>query len=170
MENIWIILGIVLAVIVVLLGILAFVGSKLQKKQNAAQEQMKQAAQQTTMLVIDKKRIKFKDANMPKIVMDQTPKYLKNSKVPIVKAKIGPQIINLMCDAKVYEVIPVGKTIKAVVSGIYITEVKPTKGVVLEKPKTKKQLKEEKKANKKAEKEAAKKDAKEVEKAVKKKK
>lgn len=153
----WVIILIILVVIIALLGILAFVGNRMKKKQDAAQEQMRQAAQQVSMLVIDKKRMKFKDANMPKVVIDQTPKYLRNSKVPIVKAKIGPQIINLMCDANVFEQIPVKKEIKATISGIYIVEVKGMRSG-LEKKKTKAEIKAEKKAAKKA----AKKDAKDV--------
>ena len=152
----WMILVIVLVVGIVLIGALAFAGNKLQKKQNAAEEQMRQAAQQVSMLIIDKKKMKFKDAGLPKIVMEQTPKYLRGSKVPIVKAKIGPQIINLMCDAKIFDQIPVKKEVKAVVSGIYIVEVKGLR-TGLEKKKTKEEIKKEKKETKKAAKQEAKK-------------
>lgn len=123
MKPLWIIL-IVLAVIVVIFAILAFVGSRLQKKQEASQEQMKAAAQTISMLVIDKKMMKLKDANLPKIVLEQTPKYLRGSKLPIVKVKAGPQIMNLICDAKIFNSVPVKTEVKAVVSGIYITEIK----------------------------------------------
>ena len=123
MKPLWIIL-IVLAVIVVIFAILAFVGSRLQKKQEASQEQMKAAAQTISMLVIDKKMMKLKDANLPKILLEQTPKYLRGSKLPIVKVKAGPQIMNLICDAKIFNSVPVKTEVKAVVSGIYITEIK----------------------------------------------
>ena len=123
MKPLWIIL-IVLAVIVVIFALLAFVGSRLQKKQEASQEQMKAAAQTISMLVIDKKMMKLKDANLPKIVLEQTPKYLRGSKLPIVKVKAGPQIMNLICDAKIFNSVPVKTEVKAVVSGIYITEIK----------------------------------------------
>lgn len=118
---------IVLAVIVVIFAILAFVGSRLQKKQEASQEQMKAAAQTISMLVIDKKMMKLRDANLPKIVLEQTPKYLRGSKVPIVKVKAGPQIMNLICDAKIFNSVPVKTEVKAVVSGIYITEIKSSR-------------------------------------------
>ena len=123
MKPLWIIL-IVLAVILVIFAILALVGSILQKKQEASQEQMKAAAQTISMLVIDKKMMKLKDANLPKIVLEQTPKYLRGSKLPIVKVKAGPQIMNLICDAKIFNSVPVKTEVKAVVSGIYITEIK----------------------------------------------
>lgn len=118
------VLLIVIAVIVVAFIILAIVGSRLQKKQDASQEQMKAAAQTISMLVIDKKMMKLKDANLPKIVLEQTPKYLRGSKVPVVKAKAGPQIMNLICDAKIFDSVPVKTEVKAVVSGIYIMEIK----------------------------------------------
>lgn len=147
---------VVIVVVIALLGGLAYAGSRLQKKQEASEAQMREAAQQVSMLVIDKKKMKFKEAGLPKMVVDQTPKYLRNSKIPVVKAKIGPQIINLMCDVKVFDTIPVKKEVKAVVSGIYITEVKGLR-TGLEKKKTKKELKEEKKQAKKEAKEVAKK-------------
>lgn len=155
MET-WMIIVIVLVVVAALLGGLAYAGSRLQKKQDAAQEQMKEASQQVSMLVIDKKKMKLKEAGLPKLVLEQTPKYLRGSKVPIVKAKIGPQIINLMCDASVFDTIPVKKEVKAVISGIYIVEVRGLR-TGLEKKKTKKELKLEKKQAKKEAKEIAKK-------------
>ena len=118
------VLLIVIAVIVVAFIVLAIVGSRLQKKQDASQEQMKAAAQTISMLVIDKKMMKLRDANLPKIVLEQTPKYLRGSKVPVVKAKAGPQILNLICDAKIFDSVPVKTEVKAVVSGIYIMEIK----------------------------------------------
>ena len=115
---------IVIVVILVILVALYIFGSKMQKKSEASQEEMKANSQTVSLLVIDKKRLKFKEANLPKIVIDQTPKYLRNSKVPVVKAKIGPKIMNLMCDEKIFDLIPVKKEVKAVVSGIYIMDVK----------------------------------------------
>ena len=52
------------------------------------------------------------------------PKYMRGRKVPIVKAKIGPRIMSLMCDERIFELIPVKKEIRAVISGIYIMDVK----------------------------------------------
>lgn len=124
MNTFLIVLGIILIIVIVLFVVLYFVGKKLQKKNESSQAQMQAAAQTTSLLVIDKKRMKLSEANLPKIVLDQTPKYLRRSKVPVVKAKIGPKIMTLMCDEKVFEVIPVKKEVKAVISGIYIMEVK----------------------------------------------
>ncbi len=73
------------------------------------------------MLIIDKKKMKLKEAGLPAVVLENTPKYLRRAKVPVVKAKVGPKIMTLMCDGRVFEVIPVKKEIKAIVSGLYIT-------------------------------------------------
>lgn len=134
----WIIvLLVVIAVLIVGLILLYRFGSKLQRRQEESEAQMKAAAQTTSLLVIDKKMMKLKEAGLPQIVIDQTPKYLRRSKVPVVKAKIGPRIMTLMCDPKVFDLIPVKKEIKAVVSGIYITEVKGLRSALA--PKTGKQ-------------------------------
>ena len=45
-----------------------------------------------------------------------------------MKAKVGPKIMTLMCDAEVFPLIPVKKEVKATVSGIYITAVKGIRG------------------------------------------
>ena len=60
---------------------------------STAKEQLEAMKQQVTMLIIDKKRMKLKDAGLPQMVIDQTPKYLRGSKLPIVKAKVGPRIM-----------------------------------------------------------------------------
>lgn len=119
-----IILLIILAVVVI--GFVAFLlwSRSLQKKSEAAEHDIKATAQTTSMLVIDKKRMKIKEAGLPQIVYEQTPKYLRWSKVPIVKAKVGPQIHNFICDEKIFDLIPIKKEIKAVINGLYILDVK----------------------------------------------
>ena len=139
MSHLTIIIIIIAIILVAVLVLLYFFGNKLQKKQEASEVQMKAAAQTFSILVIDKKKMKLKDAGLPKIVLDQTPKYLRRSKVPIVKAKIGPKVASLICDAKIFDIIPVKKEIKAVLSGIYIMDVKGLRGN-LESKRTKKGL------------------------------
>lgn len=139
MDTWAIILIIVAVVAIAAIVALYFVGRKLQKRQDESQAQMQAAAQTMTILVIDKKKMKMKEAGLPKMVIDQTPKYLRGSKVPIVKAKIGPKVMSLVCDAKVFDIIPVKKEVKAVLSGIYIMDVKGLRGN-LEQKKEKKKL------------------------------
>ena len=133
-----IVLLVIIAILVVALIALIIVGNKLRKKQTENQAQIDAAKQIMSMLIIDKKKMKLKEAGLPKIVLEQTPKYLQRSKVPVVKAKIGPKVMTLMADPKVYDQIP----IKAEVSGIYITGIKSVRGgkIVVEEKKAKKGL------------------------------
>ncbi|MBO5199094.1 MAG: hypothetical protein J6B85_11330 [Lachnospiraceae bacterium] len=129
-----IVLLIILAVVLVLFVVLAIYGRKLQKKQETAQADIRAGAQTFSILVIDKKRMKMKEAGFPKVVLDQTPKYLRGAKVPVVKAKIGPRVMSLICDEKVFDLIPVKKEVKAVMNGIYIIDVKGLRGALESKP------------------------------------
>lgn len=131
MKTFLIILCIVLAVLLVAFIVLSIIGKKLQKKQEASQSQMEAASQVTSILVIDKKRMKLTESGLPKVIIENTPKYLRRSKVPIVKAKIGPKIMSLMCDEKIFPLLPVKKELKVVLSGIYIMDVKGSRNVLL---------------------------------------
>ena len=128
---------IVLVLLVIALVVLYFFGKKAEKKQAAQKEQMEAAAQNVNMLIIDKGKMKLKEAGFPAVVVENTPKYLRRTKVPVVKAKVGPKIMTLMCDAEVFPLIPVKKEVKATVSGIYITAVRGLRGP-LEAPQKKK--------------------------------
>lgn len=128
----------ILIVLVVLLVVLYFVGKKLQKKQAQQQAQIEAAKQTVNMLIIDKKKMKLADAGLPPIVLEQTPKYMRRAKLPIVKAKIGPQIMSLVCDVSIFDVIPLKKEVKATVSGIYITDVRGIRGSLNAVPQKKK--------------------------------
>lgn len=124
MSQGWIIAIIVLVALVGIWVGLYFFGKKMQKKQEEQQAQMQAAAQPASLLVIDKKRMKIRDANLPKVVLEQVPKRMRGSKMPIVKAKIGPQVMSLICDDAIFDEIPVKREVKAMISGIYIVSVK----------------------------------------------
>ena len=128
MSKLTIVLLVILVVLIIACIALYFLGKKAEKKQAEQQEQLDAVKQTVSMLVIDKGRIRLKDAGFPPIVLENTPKYLRRSKVPVVKAKVGPKVMTLMCDAQVYPTIPVKKEVKATVSGIYITGVKGLRG------------------------------------------
>lgn len=130
---------IVLAVLIALVVALLILGSRAQKKQVLQKEQMEAMAQTVSMLIIDKKRMKLKDAGLPAVVLEQTPKYLRGAKLPIVKAKIGPKVMTLVCEESVFQLLPVKREAKVVLSGIYITAVKSARGG-LETPPPKKGL------------------------------
>ena len=96
------------------------------------------AAKAQLNLDIDKKKLKLKNSGLPSIVLEQTPKYARRAKVPIVKVKAGPRVMNLIADAKIYDQILPKQEIKATVSGIYITSFKRIRGPIYEPPKKKK--------------------------------
>ena len=133
----WKVLIIILVILVLILIALYYFGNKMQKKQAENQAQLDAMAQTVSMLIIDKKRLRVKDSGLPAMVIDQVPKYLRRSKMPIVKAKVGPRVMNLIADEKVFELLPVKKEVKVVVSGIYITAIKSARGGI-EKPQPKK--------------------------------
>ncbi len=138
MSPLTIVLTVILVLVIAACIALYIFGKKAEKKQAAQREQMEAAAQVISMLIIDKKKMKLKEAGLPAAVVENTPKYLRRTKIPVVKAKIGPRIMTLMCENKVFEVMPVKKEIKAVVSGLYITEIKSVRGGSIEPPQKKK--------------------------------
>lgn len=128
MKPWMIVLIVITAVLLIAFIILYFLGKRAQKKQ-AEQEQLLQENKQTvSMLIIDKKRMKLKDAGLPQIVIDQTPKMMRGAKLPIIKAKVGPQVLSMICEEKIFDTVPVKKEVKAVVSGIYVLDVKGLHG------------------------------------------
>lgn len=138
MKTFFIVLAIIAVVLLALLVVVYFLGKKAQKKQASQQAQMEAAAQSVSMLIIDKKRMKLKEAGLPAMVLESTPKLLRNTKLPIVKAKIGPRVMSLVCDQKIFDSVPLKKEVRATVSGIYITDIKGIRGA-LEPTKKKKQ-------------------------------
>lgn len=133
-----IILLVVIVLMIAAIVVLYFLGRKAQKKQAEQQELLEANKQTVSMLIIDKKRMKIKDSGLPQAVIDQTPKMMRNSKLPIVKAKVGPQILCLISDEKIFDSIPLKKEVKATVSGIYILGVKGLHGKIETAPPKKK--------------------------------
>lgn len=133
-----IVLIVILVILVAVVVALYFLGKKAQKKQEEQQQQIDAYKQTVSMLIIDKKRMRLKESGLPQAVIEQTPKIMRRSKLPIVKAKIGPQITSLVADEKIFDDIPVKKEVKAVVSGIYITSVKGMHGKSIVKEQKKK--------------------------------
>lgn len=128
MSKVTIILLVILIVLIIACVVLYFLGKKAEKRQAAQQEQLAAAAQTVSMLIIDKGKLRLKDAGFPSVVVENTPKYLRRSKVPVVKAKVGPKVMILMCDAEIFPMVPVKKEVKATISGIYITAVRGIRG------------------------------------------
>ena len=120
MSPVTIVLLVILAVLIIGLIVLYFLGKKAQKKKAEQDEQLAAAAQTVSMLIIDKKRMRITESGLPQVVIDQTPKMMRRTKLPIVKAKVGPRVMTLIADEQIYDDIPVKKEVKATVSGLYI--------------------------------------------------
>ena len=122
---------------IALLIILAvLVGDHVGRGQRLAQ--MEATKQTVQIFVIDKKMLPLKQSGLPQVVIDQTPKLMRRSKMPIVKARVQGRIVTMVADQKVFPLIPVGKEVKATISGIYIMDVKAIRGKLEAPPQKKK--------------------------------
>lgn len=143
--------GVIIAVVfisaLIIFGLVKLNQSAL-KKMDAQKTLIEQNKQTVSIFIIDKKKEKVQDSNLPKAVVAQMPKVYKFIKMHLVKAKVGSQITTLMCDKKIYNALEVNKTVKVDIAGLYISNVKGMK--------TDEELKKIKKAKKEKEKEKAK--------------
>ncbi|OON98219.1 MAG: hypothetical protein ATN36_01240 [Epulopiscium sp. Nele67-Bin005] len=116
---------ILLWIVIIGVGLAAmyYWGSKLQKRYAEQQDLINQYKQPIQIFVIDKKKDKLENLKLPKQVKEQIPKNYKRRKMPVVIAKIGPQIQTLMCDENVYNSIPVKKQVKVELAGVFIVDV-----------------------------------------------
>ena len=126
--DFWTILLIILVIAVAVMAVLYFMGRKMEKRQAEQQEAIEAAKQTVSILTVDKKRLKIKESGLPKMVIDQTPWYMRRARIGVVKAKVGPKIMTLIADDKVFLQLPLKTEAKVVISGIYITEIKSVRG------------------------------------------
>ena len=119
---------IALVVLLVIFIVLYFFGRRAQKKQEATQDQIAQTTQQISMFVIDKKIMRLMDAGLPEAATVNANFITKRAKVPVLRAKVGSQVMNLVCERDTFDRVPVKKEVKAMVSGIYVTSVKSMHG------------------------------------------
>ena len=115
---------VILLILVVVLAVLYFLGRKMEKRQVEQQSAIDAAKQTVSLMAIDKKKLKIKEAGLPPIVYEQTPWYAKWMKVPVVKAKIGTKIMTMIADEKVFLQLPLKTEVKVEISGLYITAIK----------------------------------------------
>jgi len=118
----------IVAIIAVIVAAVFYFLNKWAGKKNAQQQDMVNQHKQTTSIyVIDKKKEKITTAHFSKAIIDQMPRMAKMMKTPLVKAKIGPQIMTLLCDEAVFAALPVKKTVTVEVAGAYIVGMKGLK-------------------------------------------
>ncbi|MBR1628284.1 MAG: hypothetical protein IJ679_03320 [Lachnospiraceae bacterium] len=130
-----------LIVLIVMLVILAamtvglyFFGKRLEKQQAEQQQQIEANSTQVSLLIIDKKRMRLRDSGLPAAVVEAAPWYSKRAKVPVVKVKAGPRIMNLICNEEIFDEIPVKREVRATVSGLYLTKVRGLRGRLNKEP------------------------------------
>ena len=117
-----------ISIIVLVVGVgIYFLNRWASKKAAMQQDMIQQHKQSATIYVIDKKKDKITNANFPKAIAEQIPRRAKLMKMPLVKAKIGPQIMTLICDEAVFKALPIKKTVTVDVAGAYIVGMKGQK-------------------------------------------
>jgi len=127
MEWWWLYL-ILLVVVGLLVGGYFFLKKKMQKKLDSQKELVEHHKVTTTILVIEKRMDKINNANIPKGVIEQIPKIYKLKKVPIVKAKIGPQVMDLLCEEDIFSKLPEKKSVNVELAGIFIAGIAKSGG------------------------------------------
>ncbi|MBN2159811.1 MAG: hypothetical protein JW807_10475 [Spirochaetes bacterium] len=123
----YILIAIILAVIAAGVVVYRILKGRVQKKMDDQQQLVNQHKVPASILVIEKRKDKIKNANIPKSVIEQIPRVYKLKKVPIVKAKIGPQVMDLLCDEDVFDKLPERKTVRVDLAGIFIAAIKQGK-------------------------------------------
>ena len=137
LSTLTIVLISIAAVLLIAVIVLFIVGKRAEKKQEGQEKMMEENAQVVNLFVIDKKKMRLKDAGLPQVVLEQSPKLAKMAKLPIVKVKAGPRVMNLIADTKIWDQIVPKQDVKATVSGMYITKVQRLRGTAAQ-PKKKK--------------------------------
>jgi len=129
-------------ILVVIVAALYFLNKWAGKRMANQQEMVAKHKQTATIYIIDKKKDKLTNANLPKAMASQIPRMGRIMKMPLVKAKIGPQIVTLIADNAVFPALPVKKNVTVEIAGAYIVSMKGMK--------TKRQLAEQRKARRKS--------------------
>ncbi|MBN1498565.1 MAG: hypothetical protein JW982_00280 [Spirochaetes bacterium] len=125
--NIWYIFWIALPVVIIIISVVIyFIRKRLAARVKEQKAMINQHKMNANIFVIEKKHAKMSDANMPKQVLEQMPKLLKFKKMPLVTAKVGPQVVTLVCDEDVFKKIPERKNVNVDLAGIFIAEIKQT--------------------------------------------
>lgn len=114
---------IVMVVLAIVLAIVYSLSRKNYKKVIEAEDFIKANKQVASIFVIDKRYEKPTENNVGKLIYEKLEKSAKRRKMCMVKAKVGPQIVTLICDKNLFDVITPKKTIKVELSGLYIVNV-----------------------------------------------
>ena len=121
------ILLIIILVLGLIVGALYLLNRWAAKRMAAQQDMVESSKQSASIYVIDMRRDKAANVTLPKVVTDNLPRTARLMKMYFVKAKVGPQIVTLMCEKNVYNALDVKKTFQVELAGIYIANVKGMK-------------------------------------------
>jgi uncharacterized membrane protein len=121
-------IAIVVAVLVAVIFVALFLVNRWSmKKMGEQQDMIEKTKTLVDIYVIDKKRERPANANLPKAVSDAIPKIYRFMKLNIVQAKVGKQIVKLICEKQIYDVLQSKKNFKVELAGLYIVSVKGVK-------------------------------------------
>ena len=118
---------IIILVVVLVTAALYLLNRWAAKRMHAHQNMVEKTKQSASIYVIDMRRDKAANVTLPKVVMENMPRASKLMKMHFVKAKIGPQIVTLICEKSVFNALDVKKTFQVELAGIYIVSVKGMK-------------------------------------------
>ncbi|HEY1407183.1 MAG TPA: hypothetical protein VF857_11285, partial [Spirochaetota bacterium] len=120
---VWVVYVIIVVVIVAIVIAFRIFRKKMTKRAADQKAVVNQHKVTTTVFVIDKKKGKIADARLPKQVVDQIPAIYKIRKLPLVTAKVGPQIVTLICEEDVFKKLPEKKNVRVDLAGIFIVAI-----------------------------------------------
>lgn len=100
-----------------------FYNRRNYKKYIESQDLIEKTKMQGQIFVIDKKFSRPTKNNLPTNIFKEIPTTAKLQKLGIIKAKVGSQIVTLVCDKDIYEILPTKKTIKVELAGLYVVSV-----------------------------------------------
>ena len=124
---VWIIYGVVLVLIIAAFFGFRYFTKRLKKRAEAQKTIVNQHKVTTSIFVIEKKKGKIADAKLPKTVIDQIPRIYKMRNLTLVTAKVGPQIVTLICEDDVFKKLPDKKNVRVDLAGIFIVGINEKK-------------------------------------------
>lgn len=129
----WLLIIIILVAIVAAASIALYIfGKRAEKKTAKFEADVERTLQPMDFYIIDMKKMRLKDAGLPKVVYEQANFMTKIRKMPILKVKIQNRVMNLMCDAEVYKTLAPKQEVHAMVSGLYVKSARRIRGPVTE--------------------------------------
>lgn len=101
-------------------------GKIIKEKKEENIEKAKQTGNYvtTTLLIVGKGMKTPKEAKMPEHAINSLPKMVRNTKLPMVRAKVGKKLMTLVCEKKAYDNLVVFKKARVKMAGMVIEDAK----------------------------------------------